>query len=219
MERDIKSMLNRKIREVEREPVTWNKAEVWMRIHDRVSTPTSNRKYYYVAAAVTFLLLCGVYTWWQNEGVSEANIGGAINDDKVPSEIHVEKNDVAGRPETAMKDHAEYVPPDNRMQPESQHITTTNNSQHQMATGEPETVSVEKPTTEDVKLSGEVIIATSTEVAEEERITPIVGVMELSDQQNVSHKSKRRRLFHKLESSESTFEDSFKNSIMIARTK
>lgn len=216
MEHKGRTMLTEKIRKVECEPVWWNRDEVWLKVHGRVSPNRKRHQKFYFAAAAAALFICfTVYRLQQSQPIPDD-----INAREIQVEIHADQSPATDQQETKPKIQTKSS---SRHGDESQHenhmaaVPVDKLNRIQMLPTE--SITTQEATNVEVTLNLEEPVLTSPEVVKEERIVPIIGIVDLSTQNNVASKTKRKKLFHRLEPSETEFDDSFKNTIIIARTK
>lgn len=206
MEHNAKTVLTQKMREVEVQPVAWNKADVWLKVEHRISSDSCKRKihrFYYYAAAAAFLILFSTHT--SHEPVTfQAN---SIVETKVHAEAvsaqPVKENESGIVQKTEIQKARKQ-----KIMSEGQHANKTDN-----VTVSNEFNKASEP--EEIIPMGEPQLVN---VAAEEHITPIIGVVIIPEQQQTITKTKRKKLFRKLDSFEQEFDDSFR-SIIIARNK
>jgi hypothetical protein len=210
MEPDIKSMLTQKIREVERVPITWNKQEVWMHINSHIKSKRNYRPYCYAAIFLLMLLAANPTVKMHNTHPLKTEIE------------QVQPGEPCTQPEPAQ---ATTCADRETGDVASFHIrkkdrgVVKNESDFADATSENIPSLSEETTKADISTSVEESIAIS-EPMEIERIKPIVGVVEWSDQSVASEKPKRKKLLRKLESSDKEWESySGNDAILFARIK
>jgi hypothetical protein len=210
MEPDVNTMITQKIRTLEREPVSWNKAEVWLKVQEQISTVRKSYWKYYAAATVIFFLFCNVYTLQQDHTIPVV----AVNRNGKQAEMRTEKNPVVSESERAKKTATKPMHSQvKKAASENQFVVLTVDLSGQKPLNETEVTKVE------VELHGENPPVGSIETVTEERIMPVVGVIRLPDKNYAETRPGRKKLFHKLEPSETVFDDSFKNTIITARIK
>jgi len=182
MEPDVRTLLTQKIREAEQEPVTWNKAAVWMKVQNRVSPQADRPTHYYVAAGITFLLFGTLFLWQQNQT------------------LPVEKTRVEKKPiETPAVENAATA--ENKVKESTVEKKHEQSSVHTLSE-KPLVVNVEElpvlVTTEleDVVIPVEIVEEHPvTSISAEESIQAIVGVVIREEQKRMaSTKTKRKKL-------------------------
>lgn len=198
------TMLAKKIGLVEQEPVHWKKAEVWFRIHEQISTNRKSLRFYYYAAAVIFFMFFNIYQLQHrsSESVASGNqFSSPSEGEKLPVE-NVRVDDV----DTAIQ--TDIIKSENVLIQNTFHV-------HEIAMLEPEPldevnveVVIEEP-----------LVNSITETTIQQKVEPIVGVIQLPESNTASVKPKRKKLFLKLEQDESEFDKSHQNTIVIARIK
>lgn len=206
MEHNAKTVLTKKIRAVEGQPVAWNKADVWLKVEHRISSDSSKRRihrFYYYAAAVAFLILFGITTSHQPE-TFQTNIKAESK------KMYAEAEQV--RP---TKENESGIAQKIEIKTSNKQNVTISESQESSKT---DPVSIEFSDAIIPEVNAPMEEPQLVNVADEERITPIIGVVILPEQQRVITKTKRKKLFRKLDSFEQEFDDSFR-SIIIARSK
>lgn len=182
MEPDVKTLLTQKIREVEREPIAWNKAAVWMKVQDRVSPKSSRPVYYYAAAGVTFLLFGALFLWQQNQVMPVEKVTAV----KEPTETPAVQHHIAVESKMKESSAVNNTPFMKHTPSEKTYVVNVEDLPVLLSTQEEEVTVLEEVVEEPVVTS----IATS-----EERVQPIVGVVIGAEQkQAVSTKTKRKKL-------------------------
>ncbi|MBX2968689.1 MAG: hypothetical protein KF803_04915 [Cyclobacteriaceae bacterium] len=194
-------ILTQKIRTLEQESVPWKKAEVWFMIHEQISATEKSYRFYYYAAAVVFFMLFNIYQLQQTHiAPITDNQLSTIQEFQVQAVEESRHNQVT-------ETHSNYV--GQGSQPH-----TTNIQSHEVLDSYNEPVEV------DVQLAVEEPVIEPVEtVVLQEKVKPIVGVIQLPVNHVVSVKPKRKKLFHKLESVEKEFDKNHQNTIVIARIK
>ncbi len=197
-------MLTKKIWTNELKPVPWKKAEVWFMIHEQISTNKKSFRVYYSAAAVIFFMFFNIYQLQQ---------------------IRIESNAANNQPSTISSVQTQ-IAEDNSVDQDKTGFTQSNfisqNNPTHMAVVQPNEVLVAESEFGEVDIQrtlDESIIISTEAMAVPQTVTPIVGVIQLPVGNMVSVKSKRKRLFHKLEHAENEFEVGYQNTIIIARIK
>lgn len=194
-------ILTQKIRTLEQESVSWKKAEVWFMIHEQISATQKSYRVYYYAAAVVFFMFFNIYQLQQARTTPITdNQFSAIQESQVKA---VEE----GRHDQVTETQPNYL-----RQGSQPH--TTNIQSHEVLNSYTEPVEV------DVQLAlEEPVIEPVETVVSQERVQPIIGVIQLPEKHVASVKSKRKRLFHKLDPVEKEFDENPQNTIVIARIK
>lgn len=198
------TMFAKKIRLVEQEPVHWKKAEVWFRIHEQVSTNRKSLRFYYYAAAVIFFMFFNIYQLQHRSSESLA-LKDQFSSRSEGQMLSVE-NELLDDVDTAIQ--TDIINSENVLTQNTFHV-------HEIAMLEPESL-------EEVNI--EVVIEeppvhSVTETTIQQKVEPIVGVIQLPESNTASVKPKRKKLFLKLEQDESEFDKSHQNTIVIARIK
>jgi hypothetical protein len=194
MELDKEEWLAHRILRAEREPVAWDKTQVWERINEQIR-PAGFRRYY-IAATITLLLLLGSYFTIDDaaesvprpdvitEGQSETP-ELMTEPSAVPQEVFVQKLITQGGRETKRKDVS---------------------SQNDLRDTRSNVIAMEKiPSPVDsyvdsMAMRPPIVIAdTETQEAAEERIRPVIGVMYSGTSTPSMANQKRRKRFYKLE--------------------
>lgn len=191
-------ILTQKIRALEQESVPWKKAEVWFMIHEQISATEKSYGFYYYAAAVVFFMFFNIYQLQQTRTVPITdNQLSAIQEFQIQA---VEES----RHDQVTETQSNYV-----RQGSQPH--TTNIQSHEILDSYTEPVEV------DVQLALEEPVIEP--VVSQEKVQPIVGVIQLPVNDVASVKPKRKKLFHKLEPAEKEFEAGYQSTIVIARIK
>lgn len=198
------TMFAKKIRLVEQEPVHWKKAEVWFRIHEQISTNRKSLRFYYYAAAVIFFMFFNIYQLQHRSSESLA-LKDQFSSRSEGQMLSVE-NELLDDVDTAIQ--TDIINSENVLTQNTFHV-------HEIAMLEPEPL-------EEVNI--EVVIEeppvhSVTETTIQQKVEPIVGVIQLPESNTASVKPKRKKLFLKLEQDESEFDKSHQNTIVIARIK
>jgi hypothetical protein len=198
MERE--TMLTNKIRTIELKPVPWKKAEVWFMIHEQISTNPKSFRFYYYAAAVIFFMFFNIYQLQQTriESVTTNNKQSTISSaQNLPAHGNLDQDEIATQSNYTRK--------------KSQSRVVVQPSEVLVSDGEVVDI--------DIQFASEELNINSAEaIAMTQRVEPIVGVIQpVNDVASV--KSKRKKLFHKLEPAEKEFEVGHPNTIIIARIK
>lgn len=194
-------ILTQKIRTLEQESVPWKKAEVWFMIHEQISVTEKSYRFYYYAAAVVFFMLFNIYQLQQTHIAP-------ITDDQLSAILEPQVQAVEeSRHDQVTETHSNHV-----VQGSQPHMT--NIQSHEVLNSYTEPVEV------DVQLAlEEPVIDPVVTVALQEKVQPIVGVIQLPVNHVASVKLKRKKLFHKLEPAEKEFDENYQNTIVIARIK
>lgn len=189
---------------VEQEPVHWKKAEVWFKVHDRLSANQRSYRFYYYAAAVFFFMFFNISQLQQVSTESVAH-GSQLS---FMSGVQT----LPGGSE--LVDEVTTAIQTSRIKQESPSTETIFHAD--------EMVMLEPGLLEEVNIQvalEESIISSVNETATQQQVEPIVGIMQLPASNVVSVRPKRKKLFHKLEQDESEFDNSQQNTIVIARIK
>ncbi len=191
-------ILTQKIRALEQESVPWKKAEVWFMIHEQISATEKSYGFYYYAAAVVFFMFFNIYQLQQTRTVP-------ITDNQLSAiqEFQIQAIEES-RHDQVTETQSNYV-----RQGSQPH--TTNIQSHEILDSYTEPVEV------DVQLALEEPVIEP--VVSQEKVQPIVGVIQLPVNDVASVKPKRKKSFHKLEPPEKEFEAGYQSTIVIARIK
>lgn len=204
MEPDVKTLLTQKIRVAELEPVAWNKAEVWMKVKQRVSTNPSRTRYYYAAAGVTFLLFGLLFLSQRNQDLpAEKSIveQSATAASTVPHPVAIESK--------AKEKSVVNVAPFAKQAPSEITYALRVEELPEMHPAQEE----EKTLAEEVVEELSVTFATP-----EESILPIVGVVRREEQKQAVHTKTKRKKLRTLEPIEKTGTEPGTN-LILARIK
>ncbi|MBX2965230.1 MAG: hypothetical protein KF845_03725 [Cyclobacteriaceae bacterium] len=197
-------MIEQKIRLIERQPVSWNKEETWLRVQKQVAPTAKRYRVYYYAAAVIFFVLFGVrgVHYLKNDSLvnPDENAVTEIVTETIPS---IEKEVVQEKviaPEPVYELHTEH-----------KHVSPMANAQE---------TTVLPDTKIEIDLEVEELLLSFSEEVHPQKVMPIVGV--ITDpvyDKVVNVKPKRKKLFHKLEPGEKKISEDYQNTIIIARIK
>ncbi len=215
MEPDKDELLSHRILRVEREPVSWNKEEVWRRINDEIQPARS--RWYYVAAAATILLMLGSYFTVDNAAKIVREQEVIIGYQPESKEVTSEPSEV-GQPLPLQRS----VTPNKRERKTQQALPENNLSEIREAAIDIGTVKQQKNEGIDsTSLSRQPIVAeTETQEQAEERIRPVIGVIYSNTPAPAMANNKRRKKLYKLDQHETeSWTPPLSNTLILARKK